>query len=131
MDNGLNQGTPSIGIVIIGRNEGERLIRSLCSMRSYKDKAVYVVSGSSDNSGATARRLGFRVLELDPSAPFSAARARNEGVQQLINLRFPDMKFIQFVDGDCELAEGWIPEAEQFLLQHPKVAAVCGRRRER
>jgi GT2 family glycosyltransferase len=38
---------------------------------------------------------------------------------------------VQFVDGDCEIAEGWLDAATAFLDAHPEVAAVCGRRRER
>jgi hypothetical protein len=38
---------------------------------------------------------------------------------------------VQFVDGDCELAGGWLERATRFLESHPRVAAVSGRLRER
>jgi len=67
------------------------------------------------------------VVELDMSKPFSAARARNAGFERLND----KVKFIQFVDGDCEIVTGWIERARQELEQRPDVAVVCGRRRER
>ena len=39
--------------------------------------------------------------------------------------------FVQFIDGDCALRSNWIAQASTFLRDHPDVAAVCGRRRER
>jgi hypothetical protein len=38
---------------------------------------------------------------------------------------------IQFMDGDCELRDGWIAHAAAFLVENPKAAVACGRRRER
>lgn len=38
---------------------------------------------------------------------------------------------MQFVDGDCELDRGWIQAALRAIAAEPKVAVVCGRRRER
>ncbi|MGX4803381.1 glycosyltransferase [Bradyrhizobium guangdongense] len=113
----------------IGRNEGERLKRCLLSVRQVQ-MVVYVDSGSSDGSVAWAREQGIEVVELDLSIGFTAARARNAGLQRLQELA-PDLSFVQFVDGDCELAEGWLNEASDFLDKHPEVAAVFGRLRER
>lgn len=62
--------------------------------------------------------------------PFTAARARNEGFACLHRL-MPSVRYVQFVDGDCEVVAGWLPAAQAFLDQHPEVAVVCGRRRER
>jgi glycosyltransferase involved in cell wall biosynthesis len=118
-----------IGIVVIGRNEGERLQRCLLSLpRSVP--IVYVDSGSTDGSVSFARSLGVDVLELDMRLPFTAARARNAGWCSLIQ-RHPDMEFIQFIDGDCEMAATWLHHAKDALLKGPDLAAVFGRRRER
>jgi GT2 family glycosyltransferase len=43
----------------------------------------------------------------------------------------PELEFVQFVDGDCELVEGWIERAVAHARAHEKAAVVCGRRRER
>ena len=77
-----------------------------------------------------ARSLGADTVELDLSIPFTAARARNEGFARLLELA-PDIEFVQFVDGDCELVDGWLDRAYSELAAKPDVAAVCGRRRER
>jgi GT2 family glycosyltransferase len=42
----------------------------------------------------------------------------------------PDTSFVQFVDGDCELEEGWIERATNTLEEKSLVGIVCGRVRE-
>lgn len=120
----------SVGIVVIGRNEGERLRRCLESLNPDAFPVVYVDSGSTDRSTELARGLGATVVDLDMNRPFTAARARNEGFAKLENL-VPDLKYVQFVDGDCEVLDGWMASAAAFLDAHPEHAVVCGRRRER
>ena len=87
-------------------------------------------SGSSDGSAQWAREHGAEVIELDMSIPFTAARARNAGFRRLREMA-PDLLYVQFVDGDCELEESWLEHAESFLDLHADVGVVCGRRRER
>jgi len=118
-----------MAVVVIGRNEGERLRVSLTSTSRQCERVVYVDSGSTDGSASMARCLGARVVELDESAPYTAARARNAGFA-CASLHFPDIEFVQFLDGDCELAEGWLDRASVELGRRPEVAAVFGRRRE-
>lgn len=55
-----------LGIVVIGRNEGQRLIECLASMPKGAADLVYVDSGSTDESAQTARALGFPVVVRDP-----------------------------------------------------------------
>lgn len=119
-----------VGAVAIGRNEGERLVRCLASLQGRAERVVYVDSGSTDGSVAAARAAGAEVVELDLSRPFTAARARNAGFARLCDIA-PDIGFVQFLDGDCELAEGWIDAALAALAAEPDIAVVCGRRRER
>lgn len=119
-----------LGVVAIGRNEGERLRRCLLSVLPSVPATVYVDSGSTDGSSQMAADLGALVVDLDMSQPFTAARARNTGLRQLLH-RFPDVTLVQFVDGDCEIVAGWLEAASVFLEQHPTHAVVCGRRRER
>lgn len=121
---------PSVGVVAIGRNEGERLRQCLLSVQAAGCPAVYVDSGSTDASVATACALGAEVVELDTSVPFSAARARNAGFDRLLS-RWPGLQFVQFVDGDCELVAGWLPRAVDAFSARADLAVVCGRRRER
>jgi hypothetical protein len=120
---------PQFGIVVIGRNEGERLKRCLQSLPK-SAPVVYVDSGSTDGSDLWAREFGAELVRLDPATPFTAARARNAGFRRLTEIT-PHTSFVQFVDGDCELAGDWPTTALAFLQQHEDVAAVFGRRRER
>lgn len=123
-------GTGAVGVVVIGRNEGERLQRCLASIAGTAEYLAYVDSGSSDGSVTTARALGVTVVELDMRAPFTAARARNAGLVTLLQSH-PNLEYVFFVDGDCEVIHGWLATAVQFLESHADVAVVCGRRRER
>lgn len=118
-----------VAAVVIGRNEGERLIRCLNALRAENvAPIIYVDSGSVDGSIEAARALGAEVVELDMTMPFTAARARNAGLAWFQGDK-PD--YVQVVDGDCELRHGWIESAVQFLDDNPQVAIVAGRLRER
>lgn len=121
---------PSLAAVLIGRNEGARLLLCLASISGQVGRLVYVDSGSTDDSVAAARSAGALVVDLDKTQPFTAARARNAGIAALRTTEpLPD--YIQFVDGDCEVQPGWIATALAFLEANPKAAVACGRRRER
>ncbi len=119
-----------VGAVIIGRNEGDRLVRCLESLKGQGIQLVYVDSGSTDNSVRAASSMGADIVALDMTKPFTAARARNEGFEWMERL-YPETEYVQFVDGDCEIVDGWLDHSVACLDQHPEVAAVCGRRRER
>ena len=77
-----------------------------------------------------ARRMGAEVVELDASTPFTAARAHNAGFARLERDGRP-LDFVQFVDGDCEIVDGWLAAAAGALRARPDLAIVFGRRRER
>ncbi len=116
--------------IVIGRNEGERLPRSLHSAARDSASVVYVDSGSTDASVAVAGRQGAEVVALDPAIPFSAARARNEGFRYLRD-NGREAEFIQFLDGDCELINGWCRAALETFVEHRDAAVVCGLLKER
>jgi GT2 family glycosyltransferase len=118
------------GVVAIGRNEGERLVRCLRSLQGTSCPVVYVDSASTDRSVKRAAELGAQVVPLDTSKPFTAARARAAGFAAL-EASHPSLAYMFFVDGDCEVEPDFLETAEQFLDSHPDVAVVCGRRRER
>jgi GT2 family glycosyltransferase len=121
---------PGIGVVVIGRNEGERLTLCLDSVFQADVTVVYVDSGSTDGSLENARSKGVEVVALDSSIPFTAARARNAGFKRLRELA-PRSEYVQFVDGDCELIEGWLNVGRSHLQERPELACVCGTLRER
>jgi GT2 family glycosyltransferase len=122
-------GEPRVGIVAIGRNEGERLKACLRSVVG-AGPVVYVDSGSTDGSQDFARSIGVTVVTLAVPPNFTAARARNEGAAALLAAH-PAIEFLQMVDGDCEVQPGWIAAATAALDADPGLAAVFGRRRER
>jgi glycosyltransferase involved in cell wall biosynthesis len=119
----------NVWVVIIGRNEGNRLLRCLQSLSTQVSQLVYVDSGSTDDSVNMARNMGAEVVALDMTTPFTAARARNAGFDRVKNLD-SQIEYVMFVDGDCEVSSDWLDNAVDFLATHPDVAAVCGRRRE-
>ena len=54
-----------VGIVAIGRDEGERLKKCLESAAGICARVVYVDSGSTDASVEMARAMGVEAVELD------------------------------------------------------------------
>ncbi|MDT8328011.1 MAG: glycosyltransferase [Roseovarius sp.] len=117
----------SVATVIIGRNEGARLDRCLASLSGQGLRLIYVDSGSRDQSVATARAAGAKVVELDTATPFTAARARSAGVAALAG-DMPDA--VQFVDGDCAVVPGWIAAGTRALQDDPDLGLVTGWRSE-
>ncbi|AGT10167.1 glycosyltransferase [Paracoccus aminophilus] len=115
-----------LAAIAIGRNEGERLVRCLTSLLPHAERVIYVDSGSTDGSRARATELGAEVIALDMTRPFTAARARNAGLD-----RVGSVEFVQFVDGDCEVDANWIPTALAAMSANPDLAVAAGRRRER
>ncbi|WP_297770783.1 glycosyltransferase [uncultured Roseovarius sp.] len=115
----------SLAVVLIGRNEGARLVASLASLAGRR--VVYVDSGSTDGSVAAAREAGAEVVTLDPATPFTAARARHEGFEALGETP-PDI--VQFIDGDCLVVPGWIEAGLAALEEDPRLGLVTGWRAE-
>jgi glycosyltransferase involved in cell wall biosynthesis len=114
-----------VDVVLIGRNEGPRLVAALASVVGQARQTVYVDSGSTDNSLSEARTVGATVVELDMSVPFTAARARNAGFAAL-----EDPQIVMFIDGDCTLVPGFLDRARDHLMTHPKHGLVTGWRSE-
>ncbi|MEJ1338292.1 MAG: glycosyltransferase [Candidatus Sedimenticola sp. (ex Thyasira tokunagai)] len=120
-----------IGVVVIGRNEGERLKRCINSLLDQKIKIItYVDSGSTDASVDFALKKGVDVIDLDTSQSFTMARGRNAGLMRLKELH-PEIEYVQFVDGDCEVDQNWIKAGLDFIDSHNEVTCVCGFRQER
>lgn len=120
----------STGVVVIGRNEGERLQRCLGSIVGRASAIVYVDSGSTDDSVRFSTGLGVDVVELDMAEPFTAARGRNAGFSSLL-AKASNVEYVFFIDGDCEMQPDWLEIASSWLQLHPDVAIVAGRLRER
>lgn len=118
-----------VGVVVIARNEGERLQGCLDSLVGRVACLVYADSASSDGSPERVRARGLAVVELDRARPLNAARGRNAGLARLLELR-PELEYVFFVDGDCRVVPGFLTAARAALVRDPGLGAVCGRRRE-
>lgn len=118
-----------IGIVAIGRNEGKRLQECLAALPD-NTPAVYVDSGSTDESVSHALAAGLQVVHLSKELGFTAAKARNKGWRALLSTH-PDLEFIQFLDGDCALDPNWLINACAEVEGKDRLGAVFGRLQER
>ena len=120
-------GRPKLSVVVIGRNEGERLVRCLESVRDMAPidgpvEVLYVDSDSTDGSPARAAELGARVIEVHPTRP-SAALGRNAGWREA------RAEVVLFLDGDTILDRDFVASS-LAELDDPRVAVVWGHRRE-
>jgi glycosyltransferase involved in cell wall biosynthesis len=116
-----------LSIVVIGRNEGDRLAVCFESIRKARKmprlaELVYVDSHSADGSPALAASYGATVIKLG-TGKLTAARARNAGWQ------VATAPLILFLDGDTILDPDFICRAlPQFADE--SVAVIWGHRRE-
>jgi glycosyltransferase involved in cell wall biosynthesis len=120
--------SPTLSIIVIGRNEGQRLIRCLGSIRNVKNpdqiaETIYVDSGSTDGSPEIAASFGVRVISLNTVHP-TAALGRETG------WRSASSEFILFLDGDTILHPEFPAKALDVISADPTIAAVWGQLRE-
>jgi len=118
---------PSLSVVVIGRNEGDRLVACLNSVRSMQGvsgaEVIYVDSNSTDGSPERAAALGARVVTVPPQPP-TAALARNTGWS------VAESDYVLFLDGDTVLHPDFARRALEAIVADPTIAAVWGHRRE-
>jgi len=119
-----------IGVVVIGRNEGSRLILCLDSILKVNVPCVYIDSQSTDSSIHEAEKRNIKNLVLDKSAPVNASRARNTGFKLLIE-NYSTIEYVHFIDADCELHSDWLKHAVAALDEVDNRAVVCGRLHEK
>jgi GT2 family glycosyltransferase len=112
-----------VGVIVIGRNEGDRLKDCFNSITGLK--TVYVDSQSSDNSLSIALEMGIPSISIKPGEALTAANARNIGTKKLLETS-PDIEFIQFVDGDSRLYPQWMEKGVEMLKQESDLGIVFG-----
>ena len=119
--------SPVLSVVVIGRNEGERLARCLESIRQMRPlqgsiEVIYVDSGSTDGSLERAVQFKVKVKKLESANPCAAA-GRNAG------WRAAQAPIVFFLDGDTVLERNFVTDTIAEL-NDPGVAVVFGNRRE-
>jgi len=119
--------SPAVSVVVIGRNEGQRLSRCLESIRQMRwpgtVEVIYADSNSSDESPALAVSAGAHLIRLDTGKP-TAARGRNAG------WRRASAPLILFLDGDTILDPDFPMRAFDAMSADPSAAVIWGHRRE-
>jgi len=125
-DQEASKSRSDVAIVVIGRNEGDRLRRSLASVNR-QAPTVYVDSGSVDDSVELAKAARVAVIGLPRGGRHSAARGRNAGLAWCDD---PAIRYVQMVDGDCVLEPGWLDAAAAVLDGDAALVAAFGRLRE-
>src|SRR5664280_804375 len=86
------QNFDSIGVVIICRNEGERLVRCLSSIKLHPHRVVYVDSGSTDASvEAAQQKQAF--LDLHKNLAVVCGRRRERNPDASIYNRLCDLEW--------------------------------------
>ncbi|HEX7157764.1 MAG TPA: glycosyltransferase family A protein [Edaphobacter sp.] len=118
---------PLISVVVIGRNEGERLRRCLESVAAmahpnFDTEVIYADSGSVDGSVSLAEAMDAKVIPLHPERP-SAALGRNAG------WRAASGSIVLFLDGDTILHPNFVADS-LCEFADPEIAVVWGHRRE-
>jgi glycosyltransferase involved in cell wall biosynthesis len=121
--------SPALSVVVIGRNEGDRLVACLESVRAMRDvggevEVIYVDSASTDGSPQRAAALGARVVSVPANTPPTAALARNTG------WTVAGAEYVLFLDGDTILHPDFPRKALDAIVAEPTFAAVWGHRRE-
>ena len=130
MSNSVASALPGVAVVIIGRNEGERLracLESVLTMNYPRElvEVIYVDSSSTDSSVDLARNMGVTTIVL--TGPTTAARGRNAGWTHT------EAPFILFLDGDTLLHPDFVRSAIAHINdpRHTEpIAGVYGNRRE-
>jgi glycosyltransferase involved in cell wall biosynthesis len=115
----------SVAVVLIARNQAfnvARLIESV--LRETRDlpgtEVVFVDSASDDGTPELASRYPITVLRLDADQPLTAAAGRYVGFHE------SSAELVLFLDGDMELARGWLPAALEVFARQRDVAVVTG-----
>ncbi len=118
---------PPISVVVIGRNEGDRLVACLRSINESEYpreslEVIYVDTNSTDDSLDRAKELGAKVISINPKRPCAAA-GRNAGSAVATH------GLVHFFDGDTIIHPRWFHEAVE-AMKNSNVACVFGRREE-
>ena len=115
-----------ISVIVIGKNEGERLVACLRSIQSalsaLAHEVVYVDSCSTDQSLQTAKALGARCFLL-------AERKTTAGLGRFVGAKEARGEYLLFLDGDMQLQPGFAEKA-LMAIAAKGYDGVCGIRED-
>ena len=115
-----------ISVVVIGKNEGERLAACLKSIQTALNvlahEVVYVDSCSTDQSLQTAKALGARCFLL-------AERQTTAGLGRFVGAKEARGEYLLFLDGDMQLCPGFAEKA-LMTIAAKGYDGVCGIRED-
>jgi glycosyltransferase involved in cell wall biosynthesis len=114
-----------LSVVIIAKNEEERIKKCLDSIMKLKQKyntqIIFVDSASTDNTIMIADRYPIEIYQLNKSKYLNPSAGRYIGTSKAKG------EYILFIDGDSILIEEFVDKALQ-ILKDPKIAVVGGKR---
>ena len=115
-----------ISVIVIGKNEGERLVACLRSIQTalsaLAHEVVYVDSCSTDQSLQTAKALGARCFLL-------AERKTTAGLGRFVGAKEARGEYLLFLDGDMQLQPGFAEKA-LMAIAAKGYDGVCGVRED-
>jgi len=120
---------PLIGAVVIARNEAATIGICLAALRRALDsqgggEILLVDSASKDLTAQIAGEAGCRVIEVRAASRICPSAMRRIGASKSRS------RYLLFLDGDCELEEGFLPEALRAMEADEALGAVAGLRRD-
>jgi len=113
---------PSLSVVIPAYNAERTLPSVLAALRAQNppiDEVIVVDNGSTDATAAIARRLGARLLQVEP--PGQVGRARNRGWEAAAGA------VVVFLDADAVVDPGWSAGLRRALAEFPGAIIGCAR----
>ena len=115
-----------ISVIVIGKNEGERLVACLKSIQTALNalahEVLYVDSCSTDQSLQTAKALGARCFLL-------AERKTTAGLGRFVGTKEARGEYLLFLDGDMQLQPGFAEKA-LMAIAAKGYDGVCGIRED-
>ena len=120
---------PLIGAVVIARNEAASIGICLKALRRALDREgggeiLLVDSASTDLTAQIACESGCRVVSVRKASRICPSSMRRIGASRSRS------KYVLFLDGDCELEEGFLPAALRAMEADASLGAVAGLRRD-
>jgi cellulose synthase/poly-beta-1,6-N-acetylglucosamine synthase-like glycosyltransferase len=117
-----------VSVVIIGRNEGNRLVNCIKAVQNLtypkeKMEIIYVDSRSSDDSLEQVRKLGVKKVFVLEEEKTCAAMGRNKGLEHA------EGELVLFLDGDTQIWPDFLETAIPHFV-NPEIGIVYGRRVE-